>query len=138
MRCSPSGFSVHGILQARILEWVAMSSSRGSSQPRDQTHVSSVLCTGRKVFTSRATWETQTNSLQKYIIQNGINGVEYLKKANHVWKLREVSMEKVQAELNKAQITGCMWFPGGASGKEPACLIPGLGKSPGGGHGNSL
>ena len=30
-------FSVHGILQARILEWVAMSSSRGSSQPRDQT-----------------------------------------------------------------------------------------------------
>ena len=61
-----------------------------------------------------------------------------IKKANHVWKLREVSMEKVQAELNKAQITGCMWFPGGASGKEPACLIPGLGKSPGGGHGNSL
>ena len=31
---SPLGFSVHGILQARILEWVAMSSSRGSSQPR--------------------------------------------------------------------------------------------------------
>ena len=34
---SPPGSSVHGILQARILEWVAMPSSRGSSQPRDQT-----------------------------------------------------------------------------------------------------
>ena len=39
---SPPGSSVHGILQARILEWVAMSSSRGSSQPRDQTRVSSI------------------------------------------------------------------------------------------------
>ena len=37
--CSPPGFSVHRILQARILEWVAMPSSRGSSQPRDQTQV---------------------------------------------------------------------------------------------------
>ena len=39
MDCSPSGSSVHGVLQARILEWVAISSSRGSSQPRDQTWV---------------------------------------------------------------------------------------------------
>ena len=37
---SPPGSSVHGILQARILEWVAISFSRGSSQPRDQTWVS--------------------------------------------------------------------------------------------------
>ena len=40
--CSPPGSSVHGILQARILEWVAISFSRGSSQPRDQTHVSRI------------------------------------------------------------------------------------------------
>ena len=40
--CSPSGFSVHRILQARILEWVAISSSRGSSQPWDQTWVSCI------------------------------------------------------------------------------------------------
>ena len=40
MDCSPSGSSVHGILQARILEWVAMPSCRASSQPRDQTQVS--------------------------------------------------------------------------------------------------
>ena len=37
MNCSPSGSSVHGILQARILEWVAMPSSSGSSWPRDRT-----------------------------------------------------------------------------------------------------
>ena len=37
MDCSPPGSSVHGIFQARILEWVAISSSRGSSQPRDPT-----------------------------------------------------------------------------------------------------
>ena len=40
MDCSPPGSSVHGTLQARILEWVAISFSRGSSQPRDQTWVS--------------------------------------------------------------------------------------------------
>ena len=40
MDCSPPGSSVHGILQARILEWVAISFSRGSSWPRDRTQVS--------------------------------------------------------------------------------------------------
>ena len=39
MACSPPGSSVQGISQARVLEWVAISFSRGSSQPRDQTHL---------------------------------------------------------------------------------------------------
>ena len=42
MDCSPAGSSVHGILQARILEWVAISFSRGSSQPRDRTRISCI------------------------------------------------------------------------------------------------
>ena len=42
MDCSPPGFSVHRISQARILEWVSIYSSRGSSQPRDQTRISCV------------------------------------------------------------------------------------------------
>ena len=46
MNCNLPGFSVHGILQTRILEWVAMPSSRGSPQLRDQIHVSSVSCIG--------------------------------------------------------------------------------------------
>ena len=48
--CSPPGSSVHGILQARILEWIAMPFSRGSSLPRDRTHVSYVSCIGRRVL----------------------------------------------------------------------------------------
>ena len=43
----PPGSSVHGILQARTLEWVAMAASRGSSQPKDQTRVS---CIGRQIL----------------------------------------------------------------------------------------
>ena len=42
MDCSPSGSSVHGILQARVVEWVAIPFSRGSSWTRDQTQVSSL------------------------------------------------------------------------------------------------
>ena len=49
--CDPMDYTVHGILQARILEWVAIPFSRGSSQPRDQTQVS--LIAGR-FFTSWA------------------------------------------------------------------------------------
>ena len=52
----PPGSSVHGILQARILEWVAMPSSRGSSWPRDRTCVS---CIGRQILYLWATWETR-------------------------------------------------------------------------------
>ena len=40
--CDPVDYTVHGILQAKILEWVAFPFSRGSSQPRDQTQVSRV------------------------------------------------------------------------------------------------
>ena len=45
--CSPPGPSVHGVLQARILEWIAISSSRGPSQLKDRTHVS---CIGKHLF----------------------------------------------------------------------------------------
>ena len=44
------GSCVHGIFHARILKWVAISYSRGSSQPKDQTHVSYVSCIGRQVL----------------------------------------------------------------------------------------
>ena len=47
MDCNPQGFSVHRISQARILEWVAISFSRGSSQSRNQTHIS---CIGRRTL----------------------------------------------------------------------------------------
>ena len=50
MVCSPLGFSVHGIFQVRILEWVAIPFSRRSSQTSDQTHVSSISCIGRRIL----------------------------------------------------------------------------------------
>ena len=46
----PPGSSVYGILQARILEWVAISSSRGPSQPRDSTCAACVSCIGKWVL----------------------------------------------------------------------------------------
>ena len=46
-----------GVLQARILEWVAMPSFRGSSQPKDWTQASCISCTAGKFFTNWATWE---------------------------------------------------------------------------------
>ena len=57
MDCSPPGASVHGIFQARILEWVAISSSRGSSRPRDQTWVSCDSRNSRRILYHWATWE---------------------------------------------------------------------------------
>ena len=50
MNCSLLGSSVQGIFLARILEWVAISSSRGSYHPRDWTHVSCLSCTGRWIL----------------------------------------------------------------------------------------
>ena len=56
MNCNPPGTSVHGILQARILEWVAISFSKWSSQPRDQIQVSRIA---GGFFTNWATRDTQ-------------------------------------------------------------------------------
>ena len=54
--CDPTDYTVHGILRARILEWVAFPFFRGSSQPRDQTQVSHIA---GGFFTSCATREAQ-------------------------------------------------------------------------------
>ena len=74
MDCSPSGSSVSGISQARILKWAAISFSRGSSWSRDQTHDSCIaggLLHWRKILYSRATgrglsdsvlWATHTHT----------------------------------------------------------------------------
>ena len=61
MDCSPLGSSVHGILQARILEWVSISFSKGSSQLRDQTCLS---CFGRQILYHSAIWEAPQSKLR--------------------------------------------------------------------------
>ena len=67
MDCSLPGSSVHEIFQTRILEWVAISSSRGSSRPGDQTRVSWVSCIGRWILYLCTTHEA--NIL--YIVSHG-------------------------------------------------------------------
>ena len=62
--CSPPGSSVHGILQARILECVAIPFSRGSSQPRDRTQV---CCTADRFFTVSATRETSKKGCANFL-----------------------------------------------------------------------
>ena len=58
MDYSPPGSSVHGILQVRILEWVAISYSKESSQPRNWTLISCVSLIGRQILYHCTTWET--------------------------------------------------------------------------------
>jgi len=58
VNCSPPGSSVHGIFQPRMLEWVAMPFSTGSSQPRDRTQVSMSVALASRFFTTSATRET--------------------------------------------------------------------------------
>ena len=77
--CSPPGFSVHGISQARILEWVSVSFSRGSFQPRDQTFVTKSLFlywgSLPKPLTplNVITWPSMTQAL----VTDVMNGLKY-------------------------------------------------------------
>ena len=64
MNYSPPGSSVHGILQARILEWGTISFFRGSSSPRDWTHVS---CIGRWILYHWVTWEALSGLIRHQI-----------------------------------------------------------------------
>ena len=118
MGCNPPGYCVHGILQTRILEWVAMPFSRGSSRPRDLIPVSYVSCIGRWILYH---WATREVPLQLELYAN------------------------IEIKHLFSYLFGP--FPGGANGKEPTCQyrdvrdtvsIPVLGRSPGVGNGNPL
>ena len=61
VKCRPSGSSIHGILQARILEWVATSFSRGSFRANGWTHISCISFIGRWVLDPWATWKPVVN-----------------------------------------------------------------------------
>ena len=66
--CSPSGSSVHGIFQARILEWAAISISRWSSQSRDQTHISCNSCLAGQFFTTAPPGKPEVRTY-KYLLK---------------------------------------------------------------------
>ena len=71
--CSPPGSSVHGILQARILEWGAMPSSRGSSQPRGRTWVSYISCIAGGFFTTEPPGEPGLVSILGAYIKSSVS-----------------------------------------------------------------
>ena len=160
MDCSLPGFSAHGISQARILEWVAITSSRGSSQPRDWTCVSCLLLRQAHSTTS-ATWEVpgldrmtgdwtgwqaamRAWDQDRWFKMPPFDGIEregWGGGGRRAWW-------PGQCVLALSVLTWCLalslGFPDGLAGKEPACnagdwgSIPGLGRSPGGGHGDLL
>ena len=70
MDCSSPDFSVHGIFQARILEWVVISFSKGSSPPKDRTIFSCVSCNGRQILYHCTTWKAMSPALLKISINN--------------------------------------------------------------------
>ena len=74
--CNPVDSTVHGILQARILEWVAFPFSRGSSQPRDRTQVP---CIAGRFFTSWATWNIREHLIYLYKLAFKFSLCKYLK-----------------------------------------------------------
>ena len=57
MGCSLPGFSIHGSFQERMLKWVSVSYSRGSSRPRDWSRVRCISCIGRRILYHCATWK---------------------------------------------------------------------------------
>ena len=67
MDCSLPGSSVHGILQARVLEWVAISFSKGSSWPRDRTLVSHIAGRRFTLWDTREAWKQNTRQSSKKI-----------------------------------------------------------------------
>ena len=104
MYCSPPSFSVHGDSPDKNLEWVATSSSRGSSWPKDWTHMSCVSCTAGRFFTTSTTWEVQEDVYVYYLIRPGCcdkNIIEWVIQASKVtshssegWKVQGQSICK--------------------------------------------
>ena len=74
------GSSVHGILQARILGWVAIPVSRGSSPPRDQTHISMSPALAGGFFTANATWAEnllgEITQLVRFVLNGNVNKLD--------------------------------------------------------------
>jgi len=106
MDCSPPGSSVHGILQARILEWVTISYSRGSSQPRDQTDISCGSCTGRWVV-----YHLSHVLLTKYKFLSTLIGLAAITKYHRLG-----GFSSRRFSLLAGQYIPCSWTLGGPSG----------------------
>ena len=102
MDYSPPGSSLYRILQASILEWVAMPSSRGSSWPRDLTPVSYVPCMAGGFSTTNATWEAPRLTVFRYKITVTITLENCFRK--YLWKLFP------KRDIVVVQLPSHVWF----------------------------
>ena len=100
MGCSLPGFSVHAIFQARVLEWVAISFSWGSSQPKDRTQA---CCIAGRPFTVWATREVRQprqhiKKQRHYFANKGPSSQGYGFSSDHVWTWELDYKTKLSAE----------------------------------------
>ena len=130
MDCNPAGSSVYGI-QARILEWVAVSFSRRSSQPRDRIQVS---CIGRWILYHWATWEAPLGTLEMPLTQIWHKGCHGFTSCETLWELPELSVPQVLTglvhgshwnsvgahKMLAAIIVTWLWYQNSVSGPSPA------------------
>ena len=132
--CSPTDYRVHGILQARILEWVAFPFSRGSSKPTDWTQVSHIV--GRRFTFWARVWRRQWQPTP-VLLPGKSHGWRSLV-GYSPWGCKESDTTE------RLHLSQSMGFPCGSAGKESACSvgdlgsIPGFGRSPGEGKGYPL
>ena len=147
--CNPTDYTVHVILQARILEWIALPFSRGSSQPRDQTQVSHIVGgffyqLSHKGSPKTQEWVAYSFSSGSSLPRNQI-WVSYIAGAFFTnWAIKKANFTdgdtlsdlypRLQAFWDITKIEVLLDFIGGASGQECTWqlrregLIPGLGQ----------
>ena len=118
MDCSPPGSSVHGILQARILEWAAISFTRGSSWPKDRTQVCYTagrfftIWAFREFYLEKLNAEGNTNHkpsiwAPSHKSSRGSIGSIYLHR--HQWPFHEASSGCMTTQMMGRKDT-CVWF----------------------------
>ena len=112
--CSPLDYrspssSVHGIFKARILEQVAISYSRGSSQLRDQTQVSCISCIGRWILYNWATWEAWRRGHQHALGTRLWQSPRSYSRTDY-WRCCYRPGFSSSIEMIKTQITEDSWF----------------------------
>ena len=125
MDCSPPGSSVHGILQAGILKWVASPFSRGSSWSRDQSWVS---CIAGRFFTIWATREVCSNIISHYYRSaHGVSHQVLVALLDILQRLKDEQLAQtstaVKWQSQDLNSNSKMGSPGGANGKETPLLM---------------
>ena len=98
MDCSLPGFSIHGIFQERVLEWVSISFSRGSSQPRDRTQVSCIVSKTLYCLSHQG-----RVLLSKSLIQFSVDGWSCVPSLLFTWGQTMVEVMKILTSLKRSQ-----------------------------------